>query len=117
MSNIYRRLDRNKPSYTVIASGGGGTWGYHYEENRPLTNRERARLQGFPDDFIFYGSNAEVRRQIGNAVPPAGIYPFAKRVENVLDGIVPDYNPEECLPEYDPDTKKYKPLILKLPAQ
>lgn len=117
MSNIYRRLDRNKPSYTVIASGGGGTWGYHYKENRPLTNRERARLQGFPDDFIFCGNNAEVRRQIGNAVPPAGIYLFAKRVENVLDGIVPDYNPKECLPEYDPDTKKYKPLILKLPAQ
>ena len=90
MSNIYRRLDRNKPSYTVIASGGGGTWGYHYEEPRPLTNRERARLQGFPDDFIFKGNNTEIRRQIGNAVPPAGIYPFAKRIQDVLDGITPE---------------------------
>jgi len=87
MSNIYRRLHRDRPAYTVIASGGGGTWGYHYEEPRPLTNRERARLQGFPDDFIFKGSNAEVRRQIGNAVPPAGIYYFAKRVQDVLDGV------------------------------
>jgi DNA (cytosine-5)-methyltransferase 1 len=86
MSNIYRRLDRKKPAYTIIASGGGGTWGYHYEEPRPLTNRERARLQGFPDDFVFKGSNIEVRRQIGNAVPPVGIYPFAKRIQELLDG-------------------------------
>lgn len=108
MSNIYRKLHRNKPAYTVIASGGGGTWGYHYEEPRPLTNRERARLQGFPDDYIFSGNNTEVRRQIGNAVPPAGIYPFAKRIENVLDGIVSDFSPEKCISEYDPETKKFK---------
>lgn len=70
ISHVYRRLDRNKPSTTIIAGGGGGTWGYHYEEPRPLTNRERARLFGYPDDFIFEGSITEVRRQIGNSVPP-----------------------------------------------
>jgi len=84
MSNIYRRLDRKKPAYTVLASGGGGTWTYHYKEPRALTNRERARLQGFPDDLIFKGSNTEVRRQIGNAVPAIGIYPFAKEIERIL---------------------------------
>lgn len=84
MSNIYRKLHRNEPAYTVIASGGGGTWTYHYEEPRALTNRERARLQTFPDDFIFKGSNTEVRRQIGNAVPAVGIYPFAKEIERIL---------------------------------
>jgi len=84
MSNIYRRLDRNKPAYTVLASGGGGTWMYHYKEPRALTNRERARLQTFPDNLIFKGSNTEVRRQIGNAVPPVGIYPFAKEIERIL---------------------------------
>ena len=84
MSNIYRRLDRKKPAYTVLASGGGGTWTYHYEEPRALTNRERARLQTFPDDLIFKGSNTEVRRQIGNAVPAVGIYPFAKEIERIL---------------------------------
>jgi len=84
MSNIYRKLDRNKPSTTVIASGGGGTYGYHYEEHRPLTNRERARLQSFPDDFVFYGTGKSVRRQIGNAVPPVGIFWFAQAIEALL---------------------------------
>jgi DNA (cytosine-5)-methyltransferase 1 len=84
MSNIYRKLDRNKPAYTVIASGGGGTWTYHYEKPRALTNRERARLQTFPDDLMFKGSNTEVRRQIGNAVPPVGVYLFAKEIERIL---------------------------------
>lgn len=82
MSNIYRRLDPLQPSTTVIASGGGGTWGYHYKRERgKLTNRERARIQTFPDNFSFTGTNAEVRKQIGNAVPPLG----AKRIgEQVL---------------------------------
>lgn len=81
MSNIYRRLDRNKPSPTIIAGGGGGTWGYHYEEPRPLTNRERARLQTFPDDFEFIGSTVEVRRQLGNAVPPIAAHVIAKTLK------------------------------------
>jgi DNA (cytosine-5)-methyltransferase 1 len=70
LSQIYRRLDPNKPSYTITGSGGGGTHGYHWEENRALTNRERARIQTFPDDFIFEGSKEQVRKQIGMAVPP-----------------------------------------------
>ena len=73
MSQIYKRLDPNKPSYTITGSGGGGTHGYHYKEHRALTNRERARIQTFPDNFIFIGKNDSVRRQIGMAVPPKGI--------------------------------------------
>ena len=72
ISQIYKRLDPNKPSYTVTGSGGGGTHVYHWKENRALTNRERARLQTFPDYFIFSGSKEDVRKQIGMAVPVKG---------------------------------------------
>lgn len=72
MSMIYRRLDPDKPSYTITGSGGGGTHVYHWEEPRALTNRERARLQTFPDSFSFSGSKESVRKQIGMAVPVEG---------------------------------------------
>jgi len=84
ISHVYRRLHPDKPSTTIIAGGGGGTWGYHYKEPRPLTNRERARLFGYPDNFEFVGSIAEVRRQIGNSVPPAGIKPIARAIKKYL---------------------------------
>lgn len=73
ISQIYKRLHPEKPSYTVTGSGGGGTHVYHWKENRALTNRERARLQTFPDDFVFHGSKESVRKQIGMAVPPKGV--------------------------------------------
>lgn len=86
ISHVYRRLDPNQPSSTIIAGGGGGTWGYHYEEPRALTNRERARLQTFPDNFVFEGSTTEVRRQIGNAVPPEGIAAVVKALIPLFKG-------------------------------
>ena len=72
ISQIYKRLDPSKPAYTVTGSGGGGTHIYHWEEPRALTNRERARLQTFPDSFKFLGSKESVRKQIGMAVPCQG---------------------------------------------
>ena len=72
MSMIYKRLDPKKPAYTITGSGGGGTHVYHWKENRALTNRERARLQTFPDNFEFFGSKESVRKQIGMAVPVLG---------------------------------------------
>lgn len=72
ISQIYKRLDPNKPAYTVTGSGGGGTHIYHYAEPRALTNRERARLQTFPDSYEFIGSKESVRKQIGMAVPQKG---------------------------------------------
>lgn len=94
ISHVYRRLDPNKPSTTIIAAGGGGTWGYHYSEPRPLTNRERARLFGYSDDFVFEGTIAEVRRQIGNSVPPVGILPFATAIKSYLEKA----KAESCIP-------------------
>lgn len=68
ISQIYRKLDPAKPAYTVTAAGGGGTFMYHWTD-RELTNRERARIQTFPDDFEFIGNYNSVRKQIGMAVP------------------------------------------------
>src|SRR5690625_5072420 len=72
LSSIYKRLDPNRPAYTATDSGGGGMHMYHWEEPRALTNRERAGLQTFPDNFAFYGNKESVRKQIGIAVPPKG---------------------------------------------
>lgn len=87
ISQIYKRLDPEKPSYTVTGSGGGGTHMYHWSEPRALTNRERARLQTFPDDFVFEGSKESVRRQIGMAVPCRGAQIIFEAVLKTFAGI------------------------------
>jgi DNA (cytosine-5)-methyltransferase 1 len=74
MSQIYRRLHPDQPSYTVTGSGGGGTHVYHWSEPRALTNRERAAIQTFPRSYAFHGSKESVRKQVGMAVPPKGAY-------------------------------------------
>lgn len=85
MSNIYRRISPLQPSPTVIAYGGGGTWSYHYKiERSRLTNRERARIQTFPDWFMFSGSEQEIRAQVGEAVPPLGAMKIAESVYSAL---------------------------------
>jgi len=87
LSQIYKRLDPNKPAYTVTGSGGGGTHIYHWEEPRALTNRERARLQTFPDWYKFIGNKENVRRQIGMAVPPDGAQVIFEALFKTLEGI------------------------------
>jgi len=66
------RLDPMAPSKTVIAGGtqGGGRSHLHPFTPRTLSVRESARLQSFPDDFIFYGTMSRQFTQVGNAVPP-----------------------------------------------
>lgn len=83
ISFIYRRSDPLKPAWTVMAYGGGGTYGYHYERDRAqLTLRERARIQTFTDDFLFYSPH--IRAQIGEAVPPL----MGERIANTLKPIL-----------------------------
>jgi DNA (cytosine-5)-methyltransferase 1 len=100
ISQIYKRLDPDKPAYTITGSGGGGTHVYHWKENRALTNRERARLQTFPDDFIFVGSKESVRKQIGMAVPVDGIRIIFEGILNCFAGI-----------DYAFDNYSFKPLL------
>lgn len=100
ISQIYKRLNPNEPAYTVTGSGGGGTYMYHWEEPRALTNRERARIQTFPDDYIFQGSTESVRKQIGMAVPPKGAKVIFEAVFKTLLGI-----------EYDSQEASMDPLI------
>lgn len=61
------RYHSKKPSLTINT---GHRSHFHYKWNRIPTVRESARLQSFPDDFIFYGNKSEQYRQVGNAVPP-----------------------------------------------
>lgn len=63
----YVRYNSDKPSFCVT---GDMRKIFHYSQNRALTNRELARIQTFPDDFIFLGSSIAIQQQIGNAVPP-----------------------------------------------
>ena len=86
LSHIYKKLDPSLPAYTVTGSGGGGTHMYHWAENRALTNRERARLQTFPDWFEFYGSKESVRKQIGMAIPVSGAKLVVESVLSCLAG-------------------------------
>lgn len=67
-NTVYRRLDPNMPSETVV-NVRKSMW-IHPKFNRAVSAREAARLQSFPDDYIFYGTKDSVYQQIGNAVPP-----------------------------------------------
>ena len=87
ISQIYKRLDPAKPAYTVTGSGGGGTHIYHWSENRALTNRERARLQTFPEHYHFQGSKESVRKQIGMAVPCEGARVIFEAILKTFAGI------------------------------
>jgi len=67
-SGIYKRLDPHKPS--VVISNYRKNMLIHPTQDRGLSVREAARIQSFPDDFVFEGSLMHIQQQIGNAVPP-----------------------------------------------
>lgn len=78
----YIRYNSNKPSFCIT---GDMRKVFHYEQNRALSSRELARLQTFPDDFVFVGKSIEIQQQIGNAVPPKLAKKIALKVREALD--------------------------------
>jgi DNA (cytosine-5)-methyltransferase 1 len=90
----YYRNPPDRPSITIR----GAAWPLHYSKHRMLTPREGARIQGFSDDFEFFGSKGEVMCQIDNAVPPPLAKAVGLAVRNVLTGQCP-------VPSSDPDHK------------
>jgi len=79
---LLRKMDRNKPSLCIDT--GHRTY-FHYEEKRIPSTREVARLQSFPDSFIFTGPRNDQQKQVGNAVPPILAEIIAKSIKEYLD--------------------------------
>ena len=77
------RYNSKKPSLTINT---GHRSHFHYKYNRIPTVRESARLQSFPDDFIFYGNKSQQYKQVGNAVPPMLGQVVAKKLLEYLRG-------------------------------
>lgn len=81
-SSAYRRLSENKQSVTIDT---GHMNYFHPLFNRVPTVRESARIQSFPDDFIFTGSTTSQFRQVGNAVPPLLSQTIAEQIKELLN--------------------------------
>ena len=78
-----RRLDMSKPSHTIVHNNCDHY--YHPTEPRRITIREMARIQGYPDSYIFEGSKNEQSRQVGNSVPVPLAYNLALSVFKSLN--------------------------------
>ena len=78
----YIRYDSTRPSVCVT---GDMRKIFHYEQNRALTCRELARIQSFPDSFVFEGKSIQIQQQIGNAVPPKLANFLAEQAKETLD--------------------------------
>lgn len=85
-SGAYGRLEKTGVAPTITTrfdTPSGGNY-IHPVENRTITPREAARIQSFPDDYIFYGTKSSICRQVGNAVPPKLSFFLAELVRMVI---------------------------------
>ena len=81
----WKKMESNKPSYTLVAHLSVDTYSHiHPWEARGISVREAARLQSFPDDFIFQGNMGDAYKQIGNSVPPLMAEGIAKALRRML---------------------------------
>lgn len=80
----YRRLKSNGDSFTVDTRFGDPRYFLHPNQHRGFTVREAARIQGFPDRYVFHGVTKDQYKMIGNAVPPPMGKMIAKTVSEVL---------------------------------
>lgn len=80
----WTRMDSAKPCFTIDA---GHNHHFHYSANRVPTVRECARIQSFPDRYVFYGKKISQFKQVGNAVPPLLSKAIANKLREKLDGI------------------------------
>ena len=85
-TDVLGRLSWDKPALTIRTEFFKPEKGryLHPEQHRVITHREAARLQTFPDDFVFEGTKIEIARQIGNAVPPLLAAAVARAVRGIL---------------------------------
>lgn len=82
-NTIYLRLKYNEPSGTVV-NVRKSMW-IHPRINRAISVREAARLQTFPDSFVFYGTKDKQYQQVGNAVPPIMARAIAEKIAATLE--------------------------------
>jgi DNA (cytosine-5)-methyltransferase 1 len=82
----FRRLDPDRPAHCVLTGFCDPKYFLHPYEHRALSVREAARLQSFPDTFVFTGSSRSQARQVGNAVPPEQARVVAMRLRANLLG-------------------------------
>ena len=84
-TGFYRRLAWNSPAPTLVTSPTQmGTCICHPDEDRPLSVKEYAKLQGFPDDWEFVGTTSQKYRMIGEAVPIQLAFVIAKTIKDLF---------------------------------
>ena len=101
-TDLFGRLWWDRPSVTIRTEFFKPEKGryLHPEQHRPITHREAARIQSFPDDFIFFGSKTEIAKQIGNAVPVKLAAAIAQKAVEILDGSLSSADREKSLSVY-----------------